>query len=252
MEIEVREVVLISKILYNIHSIKDNFEMRKTFLEMIPNLVSCSKASFYLGALEENHFIDRPVGYQMSQELLDSYLAYDKHDYMNKLFSDSVTEVYKETDFFVDDVRKNSIYFQQLLVPNDMYYSVQISLYYSKIFLGVVALFRGKDDTDFSDHDIFLLGLLKDHLALYLYNDFTFKNKHSITQGFQKYVELYNITLRETEVLQLIFEGLSNDEMAERLHISHYTIQKHISNIYKKLHVSNRTQLLKLYSESNT
>ena len=203
MDIELREVILINKIIYNIYSIEDNAEMRKTFLELIPNLVVCSKASFYLGALDKNHFIDRPVGYQMSKELLDSYLDYDKYDYMNTLFTNAVTEVYRETDYFVDDVRTNSSYFNQLLIPNDMYYSVQISLYYSKIFLGVVTLFRGKNDSDFSDHDIFLLGLIKDHLALRLYQGYDDKDKEEARRNasLHKYMKNYNLTLREAEVL---------------------------------------------------
>jgi LuxR family maltose regulon positive regulatory protein len=47
---------------------------------------------------------------------------------------------------------------------------------------------------------------------------------------------------REMEVLELIDEGLSNQEIAERLVITLHTVKKHGSNIYGKLGVNSRTQ----------
>lgn len=47
---------------------------------------------------------------------------------------------------------------------------------------------------------------------------------------------------RELEVLQLIAQGLSNREVAERLFISLHTVKTHARNIYAKLEVSNRTE----------
>ena len=47
---------------------------------------------------------------------------------------------------------------------------------------------------------------------------------------------------REIEVLQLIAGGLSNQEIANHLHISLSTVKGHTSNIYGKLGVHNRTQ----------
>lgn len=47
---------------------------------------------------------------------------------------------------------------------------------------------------------------------------------------------------REVEVLTLIAEGLSNQEIAERLIISERTVRNHVGNILAKLHLANRTQ----------
>jgi LuxR family maltose regulon positive regulatory protein len=49
---------------------------------------------------------------------------------------------------------------------------------------------------------------------------------------------------RETEVLQLISEGLTNQEIAGKLHISLHTVKGHARNIYGKLGVKNRTQAI--------
>jgi two-component system, NarL family, response regulator LiaR len=47
---------------------------------------------------------------------------------------------------------------------------------------------------------------------------------------------------RELEVLRLIAEGLSNQEIANRLVISERTARNHVGNILSKLHLANRTQ----------
>ncbi len=52
------------------------------------------------------------------------------------------------------------------------------------------------------------------------------------------------LTGREIEVLQLIQTGLSNQEIGSKLYISMGTVKRHISNIYSKLDVKNRTQAI--------
>jgi NarL family two-component system response regulator LiaR len=50
------------------------------------------------------------------------------------------------------------------------------------------------------------------------------------------------LTKREMEVLKLIAKGLSNAEIAEHLVISDHTVKGHVSNIFSKLHIADRTQ----------
>lgn len=50
------------------------------------------------------------------------------------------------------------------------------------------------------------------------------------------------LTKREVEVLKLITEGMLNKEIAHRLCISEKTVKNHVSNIFKKIQVSDRTQ----------
>jgi len=51
------------------------------------------------------------------------------------------------------------------------------------------------------------------------------------------------LTEREVEVLQLVAQGLSNDDIAERLVVSERTVRTHVSHILNKLHLANRTQM---------
>jgi len=50
------------------------------------------------------------------------------------------------------------------------------------------------------------------------------------------------LTEREVEVLGLVAQGLTNQEIADRLYVSERTVRTHVSNILSKLHLANRTQ----------
>jgi DNA-binding NarL/FixJ family response regulator len=61
---------------------------------------------------------------------------------------------------------------------------------------------------------------------------------------------LDELTEREREVLALIAEGLSNDELAKRLIVSPLTAKTHVSRILGKLHARSRTQLVVIAYET--
>ena len=50
------------------------------------------------------------------------------------------------------------------------------------------------------------------------------------------------LTKRETELVGLLAQGLSNRQIAEQLFISENTVKKHLNNVYSKLEVTRRTQ----------
>ena len=52
---------------------------------------------------------------------------------------------------------------------------------------------------------------------------------------------LHGLTKREREILTLVAEGHSNAELARMLWVTEQTVKFHLSNIYRKLNVSNRT-----------
>src|SRR5918994_3657460 len=62
-------------------------------------------------------------------------------------------------------------------------------------------------------------------------------------EGIRSNTELTpNLTERELEVIKALSQGKSNKEIARLLEISEKTVRNHASNIYKKLHIFDRTQ----------
>jgi DNA-binding NarL/FixJ family response regulator len=52
------------------------------------------------------------------------------------------------------------------------------------------------------------------------------------------------LTAREAEVLDLLARGTSNQEIARRLHLSAKTVRNHVSNVFLKLQVADRSQAI--------
>ena len=65
----------------------------------------------------------------------------------------------------------------------------------------------------------------------------------------EKQLEKSGISKRELEILQLINEGLSNQQIADKLYLSENTIKKHVSNLFLKLDVERRTEAVKKAKE---
>lgn len=55
-------------------------------------------------------------------------------------------------------------------------------------------------------------------------------------------VKIESLTRREMDVLKLLAVGMYNKEVAEKLSISERTVKNHVSNIFKKIEVTDRTQ----------
>ena len=60
----------------------------------------------------------------------------------------------------------------------------------------------------------------------------------------------YGLSDREMDVLLLLSDGLSNQEIAEKLFVSTNTIKTHLGNIFSKLHVKRRTQAVQRAREN--
>jgi len=62
----------------------------------------------------------------------------------------------------------------------------------------------------------------------------------------QSKLETLGITPRELEILELIAQGLSNREIAERVFVSENTVKTHSSRVFDKLGARRRTQAVQL------
>lgn len=58
----------------------------------------------------------------------------------------------------------------------------------------------------------------------------------------KRQIPLNIYTKRESEVLQLLVEGMSNRDIAKALNISEKTVKNHISSLFRKMNVNDRTQ----------
>lgn len=70
-----------------------------------------------------------------------------------------------------------------------------------------------------------------------------FEQLNRLSKVHDEAIDSFNqLTVREREVLCQIAEGLSNREIANKLYISEKTVKNHLTNIFQKLGVTDRTQ----------
>ena len=68
---------------------------------------------------------------------------------------------------------------------------------------------------------------------------------HLYDKKFGLYCQKHNLTGREQEILKLLLAGYSNKDIALKLFISYATVRRHLNNIYHKIGMSSRKELLK-------
>lgn len=241
------EWLTINNVLLDLYTIDnlDKFSMK--LMKALKMLIPYSKG--YILMLDDNKkiirgkscFIGMDTG--VISEYIDKY--YDD-DYLNYIYEIAVeTMVYKDTDIMDDALRKKTDFFKQFLEPVDIPFGCGIIVIKSNQVMAAVSLFRNKQMGDFNDKDLFMLEILKKHIKNILYKcsneTETIKN---FGKRFKDVSKEYGLTERESHIMQLIANGMSNQEICDHLTISMSTVKKHIYNIFTKCRVNSRTQLL--------
>jgi len=67
--------------------------------------------------------------------------------------------------------------------------------------------------------------------------------KDAVARGGPAVLYSVRMTDREREVIDLIAEGLSNREIADRLHVTPHTVKSHVRNVMEKLMLHTRLQI---------
>lgn len=84
-------------------------------------------------------------------------------------------------------------------------------------------------------------------IILYFLVQFQSEMSNHMSSKLNHMTQIYGLTQRETEILFLLCQGLINTQISEKLNISESTVKTHFNNIYKKLNISNRTELIAFF-----
>ena len=244
--LETNDWLILNTIVYKIYTMESLDEMRSELLEQLKLLMDFDSADFYLASLHEDGKLDSAVTLNCEGNLAD---AYEEQDRNRGILSSGKSLIYRETDIVSDDVRVETDYYKNIYKPNNWHYSLQMILAKDKRFLGVATFYRTIGKENFKYDDIFILDILKDHLAYrlekYFKNGGEEKDKLTVTEA----VKQYSLTRREDTILRKLMQGEENPVICEELSISGNTLKKHILNIYRKLGIRNRVQLFKMIRE---
>lgn len=242
--VDVNTWMLLNNLIYKIYATEPVEEMRRSLLEQLHMLISFDSADFYLAEEGEGVLLTDPVLLNCDA---DNAEQYEQEDKSRGLLSAGRCMVYRETDLTQDPKRRQSEYYRKVFLPNNWQYAMQMVLGHERRLLGVVTFYRAIGREDFTYEDVFVLDMLKEHLALRLLQEVRDNRGDKLT--VKEAAKQYELTKRETTILECLMQGLSNEEISEKLDISVNTIKKHILNIYRKMEIRNRVQLFKMVRE---
>lgn len=241
------EWISINDMLEELYSIDDITFVKEKFLHLIRLLIPFSQASFtYIDKQSKLIDMNRSVFVDIDEELLKLYNeSYYKTDYVFNTFNYMKSVAYRDTDILEENVRRKTKFYQEFLLPMNVPYAGGLILVKNGELSGVVTLFRSKEYGDLSDKDMFILDQFKNHITNILYKlDHQTSIITSISDKKHKLIKDYNLSIRELEIVELILNGLSNNEIGNQLMISISTVKKHVYNIFMKFDVNSRSQLI--------
>jgi DNA-binding CsgD family transcriptional regulator len=238
---------VINNILLEIYSLDDIKDIANEFLSLIRAIIPYSKAYFIL--FKENQSIDQENSsfYNVTEENINGYINYFYNiDYVSYIFNFTKPITFKDTDIIEDDLREKTEFYQGFLLPQNIPYGGGILFVKENKILGLLNLFRSKELGDITQRELSILEIIKDHLNNILFSTSlnskaTDGRKSLKSDDFKR----YNLSNRENEILKLLIKGSSNNEIGKILCISVSTVKKHVYNIFTKIGVNSRMQLIK-------
>jgi DNA-binding CsgD family transcriptional regulator len=152
--------------------------------------------------------------------------------------------VLKIFDVIEEDRYVNTTLYQQFFLKYNHHHIMTMYFLYKANLFGFITFTREKQDIPFNDDDSKQMEVISRFLSWKIWDSFdldeiNMKDKFYKASPFK----LQNLTLKELEVLKLVQRGLSNSDVSSELFISINTVKTHLLSIYRKLNVSNRTEL---------
>lgn len=245
-KLETNDWIYLNNMIYKIYTTEDFNEMRYDVIDQLKMLIDFDGADFYMASKEEGKLLDDPITYNCDMDLSD---VYEDLDYSRGIMNSGKMLIYRETDIISDDVRVETDYYKKVYKPNNWHYALQIVLARHKKFLGAITFYRTIGKENFHYGDIFILDILKDHLAYRLEQHMKRLQNNYGKISISEAVKKYELTRREHTILKALMSGKENSVICEELVITPNTLKKHILNIYGKMGVKNRVQLFKMVKE---
>jgi len=248
----------LNDLVITINNIGDSAAMRTAFLQKLMTLIDFDFSEFDIGIIKKAsapQLVDPIVVSKFSKKFEEEFIyqyenIYAPMDYVNWVFMSPESLVYRESDLLNEEVRKQSPFYLNYLKVYDLVYISGIVLACRGRFHGAISLYKCERNGDFSDRDVYILKQLQPHLHARFEADAEKirKNEKSLSYMLKNQFRLTN---REIEIMGLIYLGCSNAHIAEKAGIALNTVKKHVYNIYEKLEVQNRTQLIKFIINNN-
>ena len=226
-------------------------ETCNTFLQQIRTMIPYSKGVVFQATRESGRVtLNNPLSTEHLDDKLDhNFFIEGKYPHWDEFIMLPYSSVFRQSDIIPPGKWERTRVYRDVWQPKGMFWGLFISLVHKDVPLAVIGIQRDKEGNDFSERDIYIMNTFKDPLERKFFNLLEDRRLagNSGVDRILKTSASNGLTKRETEIVSLVCAGKSSDEMCQVLYITHATLSKHLSNIYAKTKVKNRTQLFALF-----
>ena len=145
---------------------------------------------------------------------------------------------------------KDNEFIDGFIKPQGLHHILCMGFHDTSDHLKTICTFERTRERDYSKREISIFEIIQSHLNNLHKNLFVLQERNlanMITDELKQ-----SLTQRESEIIRLICDGLTPANISQRLYISIATVYKHIANIYAKLNVTNRQELILTALNKNT
>ena len=207
---------------------------------------------FRAGRANGQVVLDKPVSTEQVDDNSDhAFFIEGNYPHWNEFIMAPYSIVFRQSDIIAPAKWEKTRVYREVWQPKNIFWGLFISLVHKDFPLAVLGILRDKASEDFSARDIYIMNALKDPLErkyFSLHDDKKARVGGSHMDRVVKIAASVGLTKREAEIVSLVCAGKSSEEMCQLLYITHATLSKHLSNIYSKTKVRNRTQLFAMFN----
>ena len=242
----------ISEILLQLYKQESAAAIGTAFLKSIQSLIRHNQSNFRVFDPVSGHeFLGDAVFMGIDDEKVPSFyenVSIEK-DYLSNYYTYDSSLVYCDTDVLSQEIREKTDFYRNYLLPQKVPYVCGIIIIQDGNLMGIANLFRSREWGDFTEKECYILEILKPHLTNLLIKSIKNKDNSLFNQNLiDERLNKLPITAREREITNLILKGNSNADIAGGLGVSLSTVKKHIYNIFLKLNINSKLELIKMFN----
>ena len=207
---------------------KNNKQTKKATLEsMVYNAIQNSPIPSWITTLKDGTFVDiNKTGIR--------YIGLKREDIIGRKTVEFGIITKEQRQLFVNEIKKDGF-------VKNIPVMIKIDSQVIQAFMAAHKFKQGKEYLLFNfiyvipNHKQHIESSQKDSFYKLLLLDLTFINNM---------LKKYNLTSRQNEITILSAEGKSNGDIAKELHISLHTVKDHLKEIFKKIGINHRSELI--------
>lgn len=167
--------------------------------------------------------------------------------YSRWLHNEEKCLIIRDSDLLNEGIRKKSRYYNEYIKKNGFEYVLNCEYAYDAINFASLTLYRDSNLGNFTDDEMNYLELLTPCIISGINRSLDY----NISDSKDNFLDNFSLTDREKDIINLVYEGKTNKEIGDLCFISENTVKKHLSNIYNKMDISNRSKLINYLNVEN-